>query len=277
VSLKEFVKIAVGLREHPKILKAGDEGGWLYVCAIMWSKEHDTDGFIPNYAVHRLTGLKNPNKVMERCVAAGLLEWADGGWMIHDYLEVQESAARRKAAGRKAAAARWHGKGDANRIANASGSHPDRIAPSHPNGNTEEEKEKEIPLTPGGGEVVRFDRKPVPASRLELAERILAEFNRQAGTGYGAYTGRGKPSEDLRRLIGALTDATPALEFDEAARMITVALANPYWEGRPHTGVVFGPKVAGRYREQARTANGASTGGFNAASFVRSVNSEPAA
>lgn len=163
MSLKEFVKIAVGLREHPKVIQAGDDGGWLYVCAIMWSKEHDTDGFIPAHVVPRLTGLKRPNVVAKKLVSAGLLEEFSGGFRIHDYLNYQESAEKRSAAGRKAAAARWsgnraaepNGKCDphANRTAIASESHADRNANAMRSRITEEEEEKRKtpPDPPMGG------------------------------------------------------------------------------------------------------------------------------
>lgn len=258
MSLKEFVKIAVGLREHPKVLQAGDDGGWLFVCAIMWSKEHDTDGFVPAYALTRLTGLKQPSKIAARLVAAGLFEVADGGWMVHDYLEIQESSQKRRDAGRKAAEARWE-KERAKQTQNDTDAN--RTAIAMRNRNAEEEEEEESPVAPQGesnegGTVVTFDRRPVPTERLALAERLLDEFNRQAGTSYSAFTGRGRPSEDLRRIIGALTDATPPLDFDEAQRMIAARLANPFWEGRPHTGVVFGPKVFASNRESAAGPNG---------------------
>lgn len=113
----------------------------------------------------------------------------------------------------------------------------------------EVEGEEKTPVTPpaGGetdGRVVRFERKPVPRVRLELAERLLAEFNQKAGTDYSAYTGNGHASEDLRRIIGALT-RRPDVDFDQAAASIHWQLhtASPYWQGAPHTGVVFGPKV----------------------------------
>lgn len=140
MSLKEFVKIAVALREHPKVLHAGDDGGWLYVCAIMWSKEHDTDGFIPEHVVPRLTGLKQPLKVVAKCVTAGLLEVVDGGWAIHDYLEVQESSEARKAAGRKAATVRWE---RARAMRNGYESHANGNANAVRGRNTEEEEEEE--------------------------------------------------------------------------------------------------------------------------------------
>lgn len=144
------------------------------------------------------------------------------------------------------------------------------VTPSHGESPTEQDRSTTPPTPPTGGNednVVMFDRRRVPAPRLELAERILAEFNQQAGTGYSAYTGRGRPSEDLKRIISALTDAQPPLDFDEAQRVIAWRLRDPFWEGRPHTGVVFGPKVFAANRESAGRgkSNGATSREIGAA------------
>jgi hypothetical protein len=126
------------------------------------------------------------------------------------------------------------------------------------------------PKPPTGGSVVTFDRKPVPSERLELAQAILQDFNDQAGTSYGPFTGRGRPSEDLKRVLGALADADPPLTLEEARRVTRARLARPFWEGRPHTGVVFGPKVFAGNREAASNGSRPSQV-FSAESFVRSV------
>jgi hypothetical protein len=119
------------------------------------------------------------------------------------------------------------------------------------------------PPTPQGEErakLLTFGKAKVSDEQRILAEAILHEFNQQAGTGYGAYRGDGKPSEDLKRILGALRDADPPLTLAEAGRVIRWRLAHPFggrWEGKPHTGVVFGPSVFAANRESARP--GAST------------------
>lgn len=159
MSLKEWVKIAVGLREHPKVLEAGDDAGWLFVCSLMWSKEHDTDGAIPGYAVERLNGLKGRRlaAAVHKVVAVGLWEVTDSGFRIHDYLDHQESSERRKAAAKKAAEARW---GAEKGMRSASDSHPHRIADRNANAmrdrNAEKRREEEeIPPSPPRGNRAR--------------------------------------------------------------------------------------------------------------------------
>jgi hypothetical protein len=172
MTLKEYVKIAVGLREHPKILQAGDDAGWLYVCAIMWSKEHDTDGFIPRYALARLNGQRNKMRLCSRLVAVALFEVRDDGWFIHDYLDVQESSERRKRAGKIGAEARWN-KDKAMR--SASESHANgtangtAVAMRNRNGEEEEEEEEEeeknTPQPPQAGEHGTSSLEAVRAER----------------------------------------------------------------------------------------------------------------
>lgn len=99
---------------------------------------------------------------------------------------------------------------------------------------------------------VMFDRRPVPRARLVLAESLLSEFNTIAATSHAAFTGRGRPTESLKRIIGALTDY-PDLGQDEAKAMIRWRIADPFWSGKPDTGVVFGPNVIGQNRASARS------------------------
>jgi hypothetical protein len=122
----------------------------------------------------------------------------------------------------------------------------------------EVEVEVEVPRNAPRGEsapgrVITFRRRRRPEDTRTLAEAILEEFNHQAGTNYGAYTAEGSASEDLKRILGAISDAAPPLTLLEAKRVIHWRLTapRPFWTGRPHTGVVFGPNVFPSNRESA--------------------------
>lgn len=160
MSSKEFVKISVGLREHPKVLQAGDMAGWLFVCAIMWSKEHDTDGFVPEYAVGRLTSIKRPMVAIRKLVEGKLLEPVENGWVIHDYLEHQESSERRRSAAKTAAKARWDRE---KAMRSASDTHAIRNANALRNRNAEEEEEEEKTPKPPEGASSGEAKSPVPS------------------------------------------------------------------------------------------------------------------
>lgn len=90
-----WVRLEDGFPENPKVLAAGDEAAWLYVCALAYCNRHLTDGFVPSAAVKRLTGHKSPIRLAMKLVDVGLLERDDDreGFVIHDYLNYQPSKA----------------------------------------------------------------------------------------------------------------------------------------------------------------------------------------
>lgn len=95
-----------GVRCHPKVLTAGAEAAWLWVCCIDYSRQQLTNGFVPDAALPTLAAcrMKLPDLVA-RLVAVRLLEPAEGGVRVHDYLEHNDSADRVRS-DREAAAAR---------------------------------------------------------------------------------------------------------------------------------------------------------------------------
>jgi hypothetical protein len=99
--------------------------------------------------------------------------------------------------------------------------------------------------------VVKHGGKPVPGERLRLAETILADFNEQAGTSYGAFKASGQPSDSLSRVLTALGDY-PDITAPLGAAMVRVQLAAPYWSGHASPGNVFGPRVVEGNLERAR-------------------------
>lgn len=110
-----WVKIDDRFPEHPKVLALGDDyehGITLYLRGLCYAASNLTDGFVPSRFV------RADGDTAERLVEVGLWRIADGGFVIHDYLQYQPSktdAARRREkvrkvrseAGRAGAAARW--------------------------------------------------------------------------------------------------------------------------------------------------------------------------
>jgi hypothetical protein len=73
-----------------KIVAAGNAAVGLFARGISWSAGHETDGFIPE-GVARM--LESPDQgLVDRLLEIGLLERAEGGYQIHDYLEFNPSA-----------------------------------------------------------------------------------------------------------------------------------------------------------------------------------------
>lgn len=112
--------------EHPKVIAAGGDAGWLWLCGYGYVQRHLTEGHIPKAVVHRLSDRKNPVVLAQRLVEVELWEDQGATYYMHDYDEWNAAAAEAKAkkearreAARKAAEARWAGAsngaiGDAN-------------------------------------------------------------------------------------------------------------------------------------------------------------------
>lgn len=103
---------------HRKHLKAGPAAAWLWVCGIAYCQRHLTNGFIPIEALPLLGVTKGYEAMAAKLVEAGLFVPAEGGYEVHDYLDLNASRAEAVAtkekrhehkskAGKAGAAARW--------------------------------------------------------------------------------------------------------------------------------------------------------------------------
>lgn len=94
-------RIDDGLYDHPKLDKLGRDrlaGVGLHTLAISWSNRRSTDGVIPPERVRLLGGTM---RLADRLVEAGLFERHPEGYLVHDFLEYNDSAevvAERRAA-----------------------------------------------------------------------------------------------------------------------------------------------------------------------------------
>lgn len=146
-----WLKLDDTVPEHPKVLTAGPEAAWLWVCGIAYAQRHLSDGFLPQAALPvygACFGAARAKKLAERLVAVGLFDATEGGYRVHDYHDhnapataakerrASLSEARRAAGrvgGRRSADMR---RGEAN--AKQTGSKPEATAgskpeaPSHP-------------------------------------------------------------------------------------------------------------------------------------------------
>jgi len=89
--------------EHPKLVRLGtwcEVAGWLNLAAMCWCKRYLTDGVLPRAVVWRLVSFRgmaiDGEPVTPEGVAAKLVEaelWKERGqaYLIHDFLEYQES------------------------------------------------------------------------------------------------------------------------------------------------------------------------------------------
>lgn len=89
-----WVRLDDGFPEHRKTLQVGGDAAWLHVCALAYCNRAETDGLIPHEALHRLSDRRRPLTLAARLVDVGMWEIHPDGWLIHDYLEYQPSAAK---------------------------------------------------------------------------------------------------------------------------------------------------------------------------------------
>jgi len=109
---------------------------------------------------------------------------------------------------------------------------------------------------------IRFGGKAVTDAGVELAVAVVEAFNRAAGTSYRPFTDAGKPSENLKRVLGAIL-GDQRITAEVAERMIqqTLGQADRYWLPKtPHLGHVFSPGVVEGNLEQALRPVGAGAG-----------------
>lgn len=87
-----WVRIDDQAPRNEKIMAAGPAACWLWVCGIAHAQSQLTDGFISRQAL-KMIGIPAGVvvKLADKLVAAGLFERAEGGFMVHDYLEYNPS------------------------------------------------------------------------------------------------------------------------------------------------------------------------------------------
>lgn len=102
-----FVKFDDLADDHPKVIAAidaaGEAAGWLWFRSVLYAGRTMTDGFIPQAKVIELTRGKPPKRLVQTLLACRLWEAAEGGYLVHDFLDHNVSAAERKDAKRKTA------------------------------------------------------------------------------------------------------------------------------------------------------------------------------
>lgn len=93
--------------DHPKVVEAGDEAGWMFVAGLCYVNRNHTMGRIPKAGVARLTSHRRPAAVAAKLVAVNLWEERGDHYLIHDYEERNKTTIARSEHARKAAEARW--------------------------------------------------------------------------------------------------------------------------------------------------------------------------
>lgn len=96
--------------EHPKVLAAGGDAAWLYICGLCFTNRNLTEGRIPKAVVPRLSDRKGASRLAGRLVEVGLWHEDGDAYVIHDWEKYNEGAEKvkaRKEQARNAARAKW--------------------------------------------------------------------------------------------------------------------------------------------------------------------------
>jgi len=215
-----WVRIDDAFADHPKTVQAGGRAAWLDVAAMCYASRYLTDGFIPAKQVPRLTDEPNPDELAQALVDAGLWERRPGGFLIHDYLDYNPSAAAVRA--QRRADLERKARGNSARI-------PAGIQP----------ESERIPTVP----------VPIPGQKEEIEEEIpeLDDTTASKAAAFKSAAGRPASTKELDQL--AQLDATPA-EISQAVQIAADHKARYLW---PYAKRVLADWQAGQQAtDQAR-------------------------
>ncbi|MFE7237239.1 hypothetical protein [Streptomyces sp. NPDC057580] len=268
---RTYVKVHDGLPDHPKVIEAGGEAGWLYICGLAYASRQLTDGVLPRRLVPRLTDGSKPEASASALVRVGL--WHDGEhdcpncpqagpdtYVIHDYLEHQRSSAevadlraKRAAAGqrggkRSGESRRASSEAEANREASASAKAKQAGSKTEPETETETEVKEKTSRTPA-------ESADAPARHdVERVCKHLATVIENGGDRRPRISAKWRT--DMRRLID-LDGITP----DQAITAIDWAHANKFWNAHILTPAKLREKYPTLRRQAASERNrGTGTG-----------------
>jgi hypothetical protein len=88
-----WVRTSDDAPDHPKLIGLTDAAYALWHRALSYCNRQLTDGFVPAGAVPALSRSAKPGDAAKDLVTARLWEIAEGGFMVHDYLDYQPSRA----------------------------------------------------------------------------------------------------------------------------------------------------------------------------------------
>lgn len=95
-----WLRIEDAVTEHRKHLQAGPAACWLWVCGIAYCQRQLSDGFIPKEALPVIGISQGVTRLAARLVSVGLFDAVEGGFLVHDYHDyndTREEAHQRRA------------------------------------------------------------------------------------------------------------------------------------------------------------------------------------
>lgn len=201
-----WVKLDVRFPTHTKTLDVGPVAEALWLRGLCYAGAHLTDGFIPFGFVRRMNDLDGQAEA-DRLADAGLWETADGGWLIHDYLEYQRSRDDAEDLSiKRAEAGRRGGKQRASKLLEANASKPKQTGEANVKQIREEEireEQKEPPLSPKGETPALPEKEPTYPKAMETFWNAYDAQGRERSSRSQVFAvwARMKPSDELTTAI----------------------------------------------------------------------------
>ena len=98
-----IISLSVGMPDHEKIVRAGGDAAWLWICGLAYARRQHNDGVIPEGQVTRLSDRKQPRRLAQILVRERLWHGTGhdcprcpvpmpGSYVIHDYADWQQLA-----------------------------------------------------------------------------------------------------------------------------------------------------------------------------------------
>ena len=85
---REFVPLDLNLPRDPAIRRAGPDAELLYIRGLIYLKQSDLDGVIPEFDIDVVAvGLRNAKRSADALVAQGLWLKVPGGWQVRSWLK----------------------------------------------------------------------------------------------------------------------------------------------------------------------------------------------
>lgn len=194
-----WVRIDDQAPRNEKMLRAGAAACWLWVCGIAHAQSQLTDGFISETALPMIGVTKDAKKLAERLVEVGLFDRADGGYVVHDYLDHNPSrvdvlAKRAADAERKRAAESARNPVGVADGGDAESSAPRAGVPSQPI--------RSVPIHPGSRRPQKFGRITLHRWMLDQLVDNLGPHAESFGLDEWVYSLSAKATAQRQVLIG---------------------------------------------------------------------------
>lgn len=167
-----WAKIETGYLTNQKLMQLAPPAKLLHLAGILWSHDHETDGWIPEHMLPLLCAHAAASAHDAQALSSyGLWDPGPGGYWVHDFLKHQDSAVTRENE-REHARERQRVRRESRRDNQVDSRRESRNREEK----RREERDKEPPLPPTNGTVVDLPKRDPARLTPSECERTFNEF-----------------------------------------------------------------------------------------------------